>query len=777
MDKLKYCSLDIETTGFDPLKDEILELGFVFFEITEKGIVTGREYSRVFKPQQPVSEIILGLTGISKKELEEAPKFFEHQEEIQKDLEEAVIVGHNINFDIKFLQGLGIKFRGLAADTLDLAQFILPTHQSYNLENLMHYFGVPHTEAHRALADAKATLKVLEDLLAVFWKFDETLRQELRNFLVKFPAPWPELFSVPQKSRRLIADLKPAKKFGFRAKQDLPAIDLSGNQIINFSLGFDFAAPVAGSLKEGKHKSLLVLSSKTLVLKLWKQGLAEPVFSEGDLFNPERFAVLKNRPGLILAEMKFILKILVWQSTNWQTHFLGDLNLSFFGGQFKSLVNGGMNFKDVEQKKVLASDFIDLQEIMRKDLHKGRLLVVGGLSELENALVKQVGKKISWGYLTFLLKTYYNPQDGTGDIKFKPIIEQALADCDLFFGLVNALLQTDTPSFMQVELDEAFLLSEKGQKICQAAGSFGKKLTRVAEDLQSEAIISVLRQLEQFFETAAPSAFFNEVKWLELSPQSVIFFSSPVDISALTHELFRGNKSVIFCDCLPGEQVLPYFAKRLGLKDMKIVSYQVPAGSNLKDLFSSMRVQSRVKAGFAAKNIQPEELLAFCEKACLPAVILMSTTSQIRDFYNQFYERLYKEAFVLIQGSSGGGRILRNFSIHKDTLLLATGRLLLKSLRAEGAAAALNSLPVKTLVITHLPFEQYTHPYLKAVSRQFENPFEDFSLPRALLNLHKLIQFFHTAQLKEVRIFDLKLNKDYAKIFLNYLRSQFKLVE
>jgi hypothetical protein len=84
-----------------------------------------------------------------------------------------------LNFDLGFLRSLGLQFESGEIDTLDLAQFILPTHQSYNLENLMHYFGVPHTEAHRALADAKATVKVLQGLLASFAGFQADLKQEI----------------------------------------------------------------------------------------------------------------------------------------------------------------------------------------------------------------------------------------------------------------------------------------------------------------------------------------------------------------------------------------------------------------------------------------------------------------------------------------------------------------------------------------------------------------------------------------------------------------------
>src|SRR3954471_24494707 len=89
-----YCSLDIETSGFDPLTNEILEVGFAFFQVSSSGKATAdkkgyelkvlEEWTQVFKPTKPVSPQILGLTGISQKELDEAPQFSEYRDFIQE---------------------------------------------------------------------------------------------------------------------------------------------------------------------------------------------------------------------------------------------------------------------------------------------------------------------------------------------------------------------------------------------------------------------------------------------------------------------------------------------------------------------------------------------------------------------------------------------------------------------------------------------------------------------------------------------------------------------
>jgi DNA polymerase III epsilon subunit-like protein len=72
---MKYCSLDIEATGFDPEFNQIIELGFVIFDITGNKLEVIEKWEQVFNPGIPVEAKILGLTGITEQELLDAPEF------------------------------------------------------------------------------------------------------------------------------------------------------------------------------------------------------------------------------------------------------------------------------------------------------------------------------------------------------------------------------------------------------------------------------------------------------------------------------------------------------------------------------------------------------------------------------------------------------------------------------------------------------------------------------------------------------------------------------
>ena len=260
------------------------------------------------------------------------------------------------------------------------------------------------------------------------------------------------------------------------------------------------------------------------------------------------------------------------------------------------------------------------------------------------------------------------------------------------------------------------------------------------------------------------------MRWLEQYDSSFSFNSSSVKIEHLAQTLFAYGKGTVLCDCLPRQKVWEYYRSRFGAEDFKAQDF-TPTKQSRMDLFSCVKgFKKKLRVTVLPEGLTEGVILEFSSKENLPSAVLFGNSTEVKDFYFKNYEKLKQHAFVLAQ-TSGGSRVLRTFPIHQDTLLLATGKFVLKSLSAQGAGAQLGSLPVKTLVLGSLPFDQFTHPYLDAVSKLFNNPFEEFSLPKALLNLHRLIEFCHTEKLENLVVADPKLKKLYAGVFKTYLGS------
>ncbi len=765
----QFCSLDIETTGFDPLTEEILEVGFAFFILDDKGIKITEEWTQVFKPSKEVSPQILALTGITLKELENAPKFSEYRDFLQDKLGQTVILGHNITFDTKFLEGFGIKFSGEIIDTLDLAQWLLPTHHSYNLENLMHTFKISHKEAHRALADSKAALKVFEKFLQIYSGFEAELKKKVFNLLEKSNYTGLEFFKATLPPVSFEDFGLPLKKNNNKIKANF---EVKPNTYYNFNLGQDFQELLA--LGETSSKTLLVVPKAQQALDLYRKKAAQAaVFLPELRFHKKNFSKLAKKKNLTLEETRFVLKILVWSEVNWQTETILDLNLSFFGGQFKNLIVGG----EIEENKTAQTVVCDMATFIylsENRLFKNRAVIICGLSELETAISSNIGSKASWGYLNYLLKSFYNPEIFSGEEKYKHTVEEALSASDLFFGLVNALLQSESPpGFVTYKISEDTLNSQEYQKIKAAAENFVAKLTKANESLNSQSIKKFIEDLSSFFQTED-----NRVKWIELSEKRCSFLSMPINITSLVQNLITHFKQVSLADSLDSRVLPQFFLRRLGLTDYVIKNAQdlgTKAGLKQGDLFAGLKKvfgirTTQVNFHYLSHAGKAEEFLELLEKdSCFPSAILFASSVQVKEFHEANFTSLKAKAQVLAQSAYGGSnKILRNFSINPKSLLLATDKFILKALSSQGAVEQVTKLPVKILVLGRLSFDQFTHPYQEAVSKSYDNAFMDYSLPRALFNMHNLVKFFYTDSLEHVYIFDPKLSKDYAKVFKEY---------
>jgi ATP-dependent DNA helicase DinG len=160
----RFAILDFETAGHQP-SDGIIEVG-----ITVWDGINETYYSQLMNPGRRIPLFIQKLTGISDPMVEDAPAIGDVLPEILPLLDDAILVAHNAPFDIGFLQHALAEegyspYNGLIIDTVELARILYPELGSLQLTFLTSYFGIEHTDAHRALSDSKATSKVLQSCL------------------------------------------------------------------------------------------------------------------------------------------------------------------------------------------------------------------------------------------------------------------------------------------------------------------------------------------------------------------------------------------------------------------------------------------------------------------------------------------------------------------------------------------------------------------------------------------------------------------------------------
>ena len=163
---MEYVALDLETTGFDPERDRVIEVGAVAFD-AERVLGT---LERLADPGRSVPDAVLRLTGIQREELAQAPSSETALRELSSFLARRQPVGHGARLDIDFLASAGLWLEGWEIlDTLDVARILLPSVSSHSLPALAGELGLEQPRPHRALDDADATRQLflkLRDLAA-----------------------------------------------------------------------------------------------------------------------------------------------------------------------------------------------------------------------------------------------------------------------------------------------------------------------------------------------------------------------------------------------------------------------------------------------------------------------------------------------------------------------------------------------------------------------------------------------------------------------------------
>ena len=173
-------SLDLETTGLSPGKDKIIEIGAVKTDSNGNQI---EEFNSLVNPGILISDFIENLTGISNDDVLSSLKFVDIVDEFQSFLDDSIIIGHNIEFDLRFLSEEGLKLNNKFVDTWRFSQIMLPDLLDLSLGSICNYLDINQQNAHRALSDAKFTLEVFLLLSEKYKNLDNKLQTAICNII------------------------------------------------------------------------------------------------------------------------------------------------------------------------------------------------------------------------------------------------------------------------------------------------------------------------------------------------------------------------------------------------------------------------------------------------------------------------------------------------------------------------------------------------------------------------------------------------------------------
>lgn len=164
-----YVIFDLETTGFSPELNNIIEIGAV--KVKDGKIID--RFSAFVNPKEPIPFRIEQLTGINDGMVINAPGIETVLPEFLDFSKDCVMVAHNADFDTSFIikkaHLLGLKPEFTIVDTVSMARILLPQLNRFKLDTVAKALNISLENHHRAVDDAECTAYI-------FLKFAEMLK-------------------------------------------------------------------------------------------------------------------------------------------------------------------------------------------------------------------------------------------------------------------------------------------------------------------------------------------------------------------------------------------------------------------------------------------------------------------------------------------------------------------------------------------------------------------------------------------------------------------------
>lgn len=173
--QLTYTFVDTETTGYTPKYAKMVEIAAVKI-YPDFTIDYENTFSELINPEISIPYNAYKVHNISNDMVKDKPLIQDIMPSFLSFAKDSVIVGHNVNFDMRFIKheaqncNLPLTFNHVL-DTLSLSKKAVPNLEAYKLDNLIDYFNInlniDNSDRHRALFDAVNTAIVMIKCLEI----------------------------------------------------------------------------------------------------------------------------------------------------------------------------------------------------------------------------------------------------------------------------------------------------------------------------------------------------------------------------------------------------------------------------------------------------------------------------------------------------------------------------------------------------------------------------------------------------------------------------------
>ncbi|MCK9186212.1 exonuclease domain-containing protein [Candidatus Gracilibacteria bacterium] len=791
-----FVSLDLETTGIDPIKNKIIEFGAVKFDLNGQ-----KETLQILiNPQTALPDIIKHITHITDEDLKNAPKFEEKAQEIKDFIGDLPIVGHNIQFDVSFLNTNGLNLTNPLYDTFPFSSIIFPDLPTYSLEVLSEILNLSHEEKHRALEDSIAAMELFIKLSEKFQELSKETIKKIHELCEKTTNPL-GAFLLTLKPKNTKSEQKESFEKNqlsiFSEKTDSP--DLNNQEP---------TTSISSKIIESKENLLIELSPpyedliKNLIKNIDKDSyvavpseILQNIFSEipdtvAKIESPKKYICMKRFEKLLKKtqiqdhEFTAFSKTIIWLNKT-KTGLLHELS---FLNQEKQLIhelNIDENLidplsetffmkgveKDISSPTICSHHYLGdiTTQFHKENTASSESPAKSHFSTInpKNLIIIDFDKFVktlhfeSSHYLK--LEILLNQIKRLDDGKNSPMTEELSSKATMLFGLIGIVMNrfTDDNQFVErCTISQEILETKQWEKALGSAQNLIEELNKTKDPLLEKSG----KTLGEFFIT--PNIESNLLLIEKDMDGNAIIKKSPFEVKPQIENILNNCESYKIISENVDLNDNGTFTKRLfGLpEDLKTIK------ENEKS--SSFEIFIADKPNYYSREDKDliKNITKYIETREGAVAIIANSRQQIEFFTLEL------------------GKILKDEQPQRQIISLLTGSIgkVAEQFRANDKNAVLIITPnawnyfkyanlVNSLIITKIPFDPPSDPYLITASKNFENPFDELQIPLAIFSLKRIINRIKQTKSetkKEVIILDDRLStKNYGKTFIENLRN------
>ena len=729
---LRLLVLDTETTGFVPVIHRVIEYACA---VTEDGKLV-MEYEQLLSStdNNEIPAIVQTLTQIKPEDLVGKPTFGDIFEKIEAMLTpETVVVGQNINFDLRMLKGEGWDITdAMTVDTAMLASIVYPELKSYSLGFMSETLGLTHEPKHRALGDVRATLQMLGLCVERLQSLPVGDLKALQAIAAKGPVGYRRLFEslVPENNTvkrpkwlSLSRHSEPAGDDLSIPASALPLLQVGSVQAVQESLHPASLASVIAGAKKGT-----VIAVKNLDAILRRVELSDAVTilpSPDTLISKEAAEAFLKQQTYTADEMTLAMKLTLYRpesKTDLPIH--GDEYAVWAARLAASAESAEYRARTAEiGKSVVLTSHYELVNVASSDaspLSAATPVIIDDASMLEDTATAALG----WTCLVSTLRAAAGSDDAV--TKCVDLVElwaeKVRGGTDLRYLAPSDLEADDVVSLKTI-----------------IAGLKKDGLSHASK-----------RALEDLLLILDPANLPGRITWIEsFQVGSKAIKSVPEKIAEVLADLLYRKAPVTLVvpsGTVPLDSIIP---GSVSISPTSLAMLPAPGISVALPM-----------------NVSTDQLIASTTKK---SVILVGSKRAIEDIFVKHAKKCEDAGVTLLcQGFSGGqSRMQAEFAVAATPAILVATPWMYETM--ELPAGTIDSLALLTL-----PFDHPSHAVFSRRAHRHLDPFNGYSLPRLMHRLFRLVRTFrrHSAPGGTIIILDDRLRtKQYGKTVSQYLMS------